>query len=109
MFLVYLFISISLVFFGLSVLGLFRFPDVYTKLHCSSLATTFGFLFFVLSAVMYLLFVEKTASFLIAPVILIALILLIVEPSLAHAVSRAAYKNGIKPKGAIVDRLSSKL
>jgi len=89
----------------LSVLGLFRFPDVYTRLHSSGLSNTFGLLFFVLSAALYL-FSQETNPSLIVHIIIIPLITLIIEPGLAHAISRAAYKNGIKPKEAIVDKLN---
>ena len=106
MFLVYLFISISLIFFSLSVLGLFRFPDVYTKLHSSGLSNTFGLLFFVLAAILYLLS-QKTNPSLIAHIIIIPLITLIIEPGIAHTISRAAYKSGIKPKEAVVDKLNN--
>jgi len=107
MFLIYLFISISLIFFSLSILGLFRFPDVYTRLHSSTLSTTFGFLFFALTAILYLLIFDKADSSLAARIILITLVLLVIEPCLAHAISRAAHKNGIKPKQAIIDKLNS--
>jgi len=107
MLLIYLFISISLFFFGLSVLGLFRFPDVYTRLHSSALSTTFGFLFFILTVIFYILTFDRANYSLAIRLILITLILLIIESCLAHAISRAAHKNGIKPKKAIIDKLNS--
>ncbi len=105
MFFVYLFIIISLTFFSLSVLGLYRFPDSYTRLHSSGLSTTFGFIFFALSTIFYLLPLKTNPS-LIAHIIIIALLLLAIEPVTAHLISRTAYKNGVKPKGAVVDKLS---
>ncbi len=108
MFLVYLFISVSLIFFSLSVLGLFRFPDVYTRLHSAGLSTTFGFLFFTLTSLIYFLIVENFNFSLPARMIIIALILLIIQPCIGHAISRAAYRNGVKPKEAIIDKLNNR-
>jgi multicomponent Na+:H+ antiporter subunit G len=97
MFLAYFFISISLFFFCLAVLGLFRFPDVYTKLHSSALASTCGFIFFTLSVVFFTFpFDEINLSFPIR-LILILLIVLLVGPAVAHAISKAARENGLKP------------
>ncbi len=106
MFLVYLFISISLIFFGLSIFGLFRFPDVYTRLHCSDLSNTLGFLSFATAGVLYLLSFKNTLP-LISHIIIIAVVILIIEPAIGHIISRTAYKNGIKPKEAVVDRLNN--
>ncbi|NCF74860.1 MAG: cation:proton antiporter [Xanthomonadaceae bacterium] len=104
MFLVYLFIFISLTFFSLSILGFYRFPDVYTRLHSSTLSSTFGFLFFDLAAIIYLFLYNFNFS-LIAHIIIITLILLVISPSVAHTISRTAHRNGIKPKGAVIDKL----
>ncbi|MEA3344546.1 MAG: monovalent cation/H(+) antiporter subunit G [Patescibacteria group bacterium] len=97
MFLFYLFISISLIFFSLSVLGLFRFPDVYTKLHSSALSTTFGFIFFVLSIIFFTLSFDEISIVFLIRAIVVLLIILLTGPCVAHAISKAAYKNGIKP------------
>ena len=105
MFLVYLLILISLTFLSLSILGIYRFFDVYTRIHASGLATTFGFLFFVLAAITYLLVQDNLNSSLVAHIIIISLILLIIEPCISHTISKTAHKRGIKPKNAIIDEL----
>ena len=97
MFLSYFFISISLIFFSLSVLGLFRFPDVYTRLHSSALSSTFGFIFFSLSIVFFTLPFDKISIALPIRAIIILLVILLTGPCAAHAIARAAHKNGIKP------------
>jgi len=99
--------SVSLIFFSLSILGLFRFPDVYTRLHSSNLSTTFGFLFFVLAVMFYILVFNKISPSLLAHIIFITLFFLTIEPCIAHAISRAARKNGIKPEKAIIDKLNN--
>lgn len=105
MFFVYLFISISLTFFTLSVFGLYQFPDVYTRLHSSGLSTTFGFLFFTLASTVYLVTADNISYSLPTHIVLAAIILLVIEPCIAHTISRTAHRNGIKPKRAIVDKL----
>ncbi|MCZ2417364.1 MAG: monovalent cation/H(+) antiporter subunit G [Burkholderiales bacterium] len=44
---------IGLIFNALGVIGLIRFPDVYTRLHASTKATTFGSIFLCLGVVVY--------------------------------------------------------
>jgi multicomponent Na+:H+ antiporter subunit G len=100
MFLFYFFIAVSLIFFALSILGLFRLPDVYTRLHCSSLALTFGFVFFVLSVVTYFSAAVESNFSAIVRVFLVALIVLLVGPVLSHAIAKASYESGAKPQKA---------
>ena len=104
---IYIFLGIGVAFNMLGSLGLIRFPDVYTRLHSSTLATTFGFLFFALAVTSYLLIFGGLNFSLVGHIILIILILLTVEPCIAHAISRAAHKNGIKPKEMIIDELNN--
>ena len=108
MLLVYLFVSISITFFTLSVLGLYRFPDVYTRIHSSGLATTFGFIFFVLASLFYLSAASDINPSLSAHIALIALIILVIEPCIAHTILRTAHKKKIKLKMALVDKLADK-
>jgi len=108
--LTWIFISVGLLFNTLGVIGLLRFPDVYTRLHAATKATTFGSIFTSLAVVCFAIFRfyygNGTAylNFAIHTVIAI-LCLLLTNPVGAHAIARAAHRSGVKPKIAVVDRL----
>ncbi|MFH1445018.1 MAG: monovalent cation/H(+) antiporter subunit G [Nanoarchaeota archaeon] len=78
-------------------LGLFRFPDVYTRAHATSIITIGG--------VCLTLFITAVASFFagfsitfMVEILLIILFILITSPVTSHAVADSAYKMKIKPK-----------
>jgi len=107
----YAFIAIGLIFNALGVIGILRFPDVYTRLHAETKMTTFGMIFIGLAAIVYC-----TASFtslndsqyidLSVNVVVIIFALAFTNATGSHAIARAAYKSGQKPEKAVVDRLS---
>jgi len=103
-------LGIGLAFNVLGVVALYRFPDVYTRLHGTTKCTTFGSIFTSASVVVYSISKYVTTGeprFLTFAVhVIIAIFaLLITNPTAAHAIARAAHKSGIKPIG-IVDKLS---
>ncbi len=112
-YLIYIFLTIGLTFNGLGVAGLLRFPDVYTRLHAATKATTFGSIFTSLGVVvwaftqLYLSHNMWNLTLALHTIIAIAALLL-TNPVGAHAIARAAYKSGVKPKYAVVDRLEVK-
>lgn len=104
-----LFIGIGLFFNLLGVIGLFRFPDVYTRLHAETKMTTFGAIFLTFSVILYGLAMlwETGGSEYISLSIhtFIALLALaFTNATGAHAIARAAHRSGEKPIG-VVDRL----
>ncbi|NPA75715.1 MAG: cation:proton antiporter [Euryarchaeota archaeon] len=109
-YLIWIFIIIGLIFNGLGVIGLLRFPDVYTRLHAATKATTFGSIFTSLGVVTLAFWklyeTGNTANLVLSIHTLIAIAcLLLTNPVGAHAIARAAYRSGVKPKMAVVDRL----
>jgi multicomponent Na+:H+ antiporter subunit G len=103
---------VGLAFNFLGTLGLLRFPDVYTRLHTATKATTFGTIFLTLAVVVYGIDIwianDETAhvgGLLIFSSIGALIALLITNPTGAHAIARAAYRSGVKPWGAVVDQL----
>lgn len=100
---------IGLVFNFLAVIGLLRFPDVYTRLHASTKCTTFGSIFIAVAVIYYgissYLSTKNNAflQFSFHTLIVLAAIL-VTNPTGAHAIARAAHKIGIKPK-AVEDDL----
>ncbi|HID71261.1 MAG TPA: cation:proton antiporter [Thermoplasmata archaeon] len=106
---IYILIIIGLTFNCLGSIGLIRFPDVYTRLHTATKATTFGSIFTTLAVVIYGFawwWDGSSAKGMLSLHALAALAaLLITNPTGAHAIARAAHRSGIKPYGAVVDQL----
>ncbi|MDR1732577.1 MAG: monovalent cation/H(+) antiporter subunit G [Synergistaceae bacterium] len=106
-----LLLLVSLVFNCLGTLALYRFPDVYTRLHGATKCTTFGTLFAVFALLLYsivrFMAVEGEDRFLVLfiHVVIAGIVLLLSNPAGAHAVARAAHRSGILPEPAIVDSL----
>lgn len=103
--------AISMFFMLVGVLGLHRFPDVYTRLHAATKATTFGSIFLIIAVIVYAIMRltevdgENSGAFmqLIGMAILAILALLLTNPTGAHAIARAARRSGVKPEQAVVD------
>ncbi len=87
-----------------------RFPDVYTRLHGATKATTFGCIFTSGAVIIYGLVkwgvVGDPKFGVLALHSLVALVaLLITNPTGAHAIARAAHRSGVLPKFAVKDVL----
>lgn len=107
---VYVFLAIGVVFNTLGVIGLLRFPDLYTRMHATTKATTFGSIFTSLAVIvygLYLFFTVNDSQYLTLAIhaFLAAVCLAFTNAVSAHAIARAAHKSGIKPMLAVVDRL----
>ncbi len=104
--LLYILLGIGVLFNGLGAVALIRFPDMYTRLHGATKCAAFGSLFTALGVIAYG-FARGGAEYnTLAIHVIIALIaLLVTNPTGSHAIARAAYRSGIKPLGAIVDKL----
>ncbi len=89
---------VGLLFFLGAAVGLYRFPDFYTRMHAagkgdtmSSLLILVGFALITfddLSAVGYLLVVKVVA---------IALFIMLTSPTSTHALMRAGFEDGVEP------------
>lgn len=102
-------VIIGVVFNFLGVLGLLRFPDVYTRLHAATKCTTFGSIFLALGVAAYG-FSNWYHGY--APLgnmgihaLFALLALLLTNPTGAHAIARAAHRSGVKPYGAEIDMI----
>ncbi|MBO8153326.1 monovalent cation/H(+) antiporter subunit G [Thermovirga sp.] len=109
--LIILFLIVGTLFNFLGTVALYRFPDVYTRLHGTTKCTTFGSIF--TSAAVVLFALQKLASSgegrfgtLAVHAVIAVAALLITNPTGAHAIARAAHRSGIMPKFAVVDRLA---
>ena len=106
-----LLLGIGLVFNVLGTVSLYRFPDVYTRLHGTTKCTTFGSLFTSAAVVVYGLtrFFEGYEGRFVTlslHVTVAILALLISNATGANARARAAHRSGIMPVRAVVDRLA---
>ena len=88
-------------FFSLSgVVGILRMPDVYTRVQCSSKTITLG----ALPLLAALVVAEGPVSPYGSRALIVAALLLIVNPLASHALVRAAYKTGVPMwSGAVAD------
>lgn len=108
--LIWIALVIGMTFNALGVIGILRFPDVYTRLHADTKATTFGSIFTSLAVVLYAAgeFVKDTEGqyeTLALHTILAVIVLCFTNATSAHAIARAAHKRGHKPAQAVCDRL----
>ncbi|HBY56827.1 MAG TPA: cation:proton antiporter [Candidatus Atribacteria bacterium] len=106
----YIFLGIGVIFNCLGSIGLLRFPDVYTRLHASTKATTFGSIFTSFAVIIYSFSrwnVSGDSKFVVLALhAIVALICLIItNPTGAHAIARAAHRSGVMPKQAVIDQL----
>ncbi|EHQ35664.1 monovalent cation/H(+) antiporter subunit G [Methanoplanus limicola] len=105
------FLAIGLAFNALGVIGILRFPDVYTRLHAETKMTTFGTIFICLAGIVYciseyLTMADNRFIDLAANIIIVLIALAFTNSVGSHAIARAAYKSGQKPNPSVVDRLS---
>ena len=106
---VYILMGIGLFFSLMGVLGLLRFPDLYTRLHAGTKCTTFGALFVIAAVVMNsILNYDSTSMTIVVHSIIAFLVIILTNPVGAHAIARGAHRSGIKPYGAVIDELEIK-
>jgi multicomponent Na+:H+ antiporter subunit G len=101
---------VSLFFNALGAFSLYRFPDVYTRLHGATKCTTFGTIFIALAVVSYAVgrlveSGEPRFRVLIVHALVAMMVLLITNATGAHAIARASHRSGLAPARAVVDRL----
>ena len=98
-------------FFTLAAaVGILRFPDVYTRLHADTKATTFGSIFTSLAVILYAAarhYQTQDGQYaaLALHAIVAVVVLAVTNATAAHAIARAAHRRGHKPVQAVVDRL----
>lgn len=89
--------GVTVLSFGLMVLGLLRLPDAYARAHATSKADTLGTLAALGAAAVAFGAVETTAK-----LVVLLLFLLTTGPTAAHAITRAARIEGYEPVGGDV-------
>ena len=108
----YMFVGIGLFFNLVGVVGLHRFPDMYTKLHAATKCTTFGSIFLIIAVIVQAAGIwaqgGASESVMVIRAVLVLVALLVTNATGAHAIARAAHRSGEKPARAVVDDLEGK-
>jgi multicomponent Na+:H+ antiporter subunit G len=81
----------GLFFLFVGTVGLLRLPDVYNRLHATTKCDTLG-------AGLLLLSLALQSSLAVGiRLVLLAVFILVTNPTAAHVIAKAAYKTGVKP------------
>lgn len=80
------------------VIGVLRFPDFYTRIHAAGVTETLA-----ASLILIGLMLIAGWGLILFKLILILLFVLITSPTASHALGKAAWKAGLKPKGLAHD------
>ena len=87
-------IVVGLIFTVVTVIGVLRLPDVYTRAHAASKSATLGVLSILVGVFFHFWLNEGHFS---VKILLGILFLFITAPIGGHLMSRAAYISGVKP------------
>ena len=93
-------ILIGLFFLVVGSIGMLRLPDIFTRAHALSLTDSIGALFVLGGLAVY----EGLGANFVQIAVVLVLILLI-NPVIAHATVRAAYRSGLRPQQEAKDEL----
>jgi multicomponent Na+:H+ antiporter subunit G len=92
--------AVGLAFSLSGAVGIVRMPDVYGRIQCSSKSITLG----ALPALIAVVVGEGPVSVYGSRALIVAVLLLVVNPAASHALARAAYKAGVPMwRGAVRD------
>lgn len=92
--LIILTISVGVIFTVVTVVGILRLPDVYTRAHAASKSATMGVLSILLGVFLYMWLIDGHFS---VNLLLGIAFLFITAPIGGHLMARAAYISGVKP------------
>lgn len=73
--------------------GLLRFPDFYTRMHAAGVTDTLATTMILIG-----LMLQSPNSLVILKLIVILLLTLLISPTASHALAKAAFQSGHKPK-----------
>jgi multicomponent Na+:H+ antiporter subunit G len=93
-FLIVFFLVVGLFFTVVSVIGLLRMPDVYTRAHSASKSATLGVMSILFGVFLYFLLIKNHVN---QNLIIAIIFLFATSPIAGQLIGRAAYIHGIKP------------
>lgn len=76
----------------IGLIGVYRMPDFFTRLHAASIVDTMGTMFIIIGLVLH-----AGISLVSVKLILIMLFILITTPTAAHALAKSALHGELKP------------
>ncbi len=79
-------------FFTTATLGLLRLPDFFTRLHATGKGDTLAVLLSLIGLAVY-----NGFSLTSAKIVFIAVFMFLAQPTATHAISRAAFRCGVRP------------
>ncbi len=80
-------------FLGITgAVGLFRFPDFYTRLHAASITDTLCIGLIILG-----LMLQATSWMMVVKLLLVLMVLMYTSPTSSHALARSARHSGLTP------------
>lgn len=85
-------VSIGCFFMASAALGLYRFPDIYMRLHSSTKVNTGGAMTILLGIIL-----RSGISSMSAKIFVIIVIIIILTPAVSHAIARSAHLQGKAP------------
>ena len=90
-------VSIALILVGLffllvAAIGVIRLPDVYTRSHAVSLTDSLGAFFLLGGLALY-----EGFSTNLVKILVVLVLLYLLNPVIAHATVRSAYRSGLQP------------
>ncbi|MFC1994589.1 monovalent cation/H(+) antiporter subunit G [Chloroflexota bacterium] len=87
-----IFLTIGLFFILTGAIGLLRFPDVYSRIHATGLASTLGIGSVLIASLIYFSF--NTHVFSVKELLVLGFLLL-TAPVATHMIGQAAYRTGV--------------
>lgn len=96
--LVVVLMSLGVLFFFGSVVGVLRFPDFFTRMHASTKGDTLSSLCLIGGFVLYALAESHSHSYLLCLKLIVILVFMFIStPTASHALAEAAFLSGAKP------------
>jgi len=83
----YIFVFVGVIAFLISAIGLVRMPDIYTRMHAGTKATTMGMILVILGAIC----IEPSWAW---KLILLAIFILLTNPLSSSVIARASHSDG---------------
>ena len=87
-----LFITIGALSIIVGLLGVYRMPDFYTRLHAASIIDTLGTMLILFGLILY-----YGLNIVSLKLLLILIFILITTPTAAHALAKSALHGNLKP------------
>ncbi len=87
-----LLIGTAIMIFGM--IGILRFPDLYTRLHAATKCDTGGAMSILLAAAL----LTPAPIFIKIKILILMFLIAMINPMISHALARGSHKVGVKPE-----------